>query len=252
MCSEGVQANIVFQFVYRSYRYFHHVRLQDVDRGNSHSCDPIPGSSKLHSIFAPDEHDPTKLLLRQLSCFCGPCLEEDFTHCEKKTYVHAWTVTKIQPRNVQFAATHMTADEEDNSWDYEYDGEGMADLVQPGDNFAVPAADNNDEGVSFYILQCQRPKHTVQHDFDCVWGGHFQAGDSVISGTYYQKWGRRDANNYVYLRNSREAFVDSSSVLACKFHMIPRNHRVKGGDAVYGVPEETVDVINTALEEMGG
>ena len=159
--------------------------MEDVDRGNSHLCDPIPGSSKLHSIFAPDELDPTKLLARHLSCFCGPCLEEDFGHCEKKSYVNVWTALKIQPRNVAFAATHMIPDEDDDNWDYEYDGEGMADLVQAGDNFAVLAADNNDEGVSFYVLQCQKPKHIVEQDFDCVWGEHFQAGDSVISGTYY-------------------------------------------------------------------
>ena len=145
----------------------------------------------------------------------------------------------------------MAANEDDdNSWEYEYDDNGMANLVQPGDNFDVPAAENNDEGVSYYVLQCQRPKHIVEHEFDCVWGGHFEAGDYVISGTYYQKWGRPTANNYVFLRNSTEAFVDASSVLACKFQMTPRRHRVQGNDNVYTLSDETVDVINTALEEM--
>jgi hypothetical protein len=48
----------------------------------------------------------------------------------------------------------MIREESSQSWDYEYDGETMADLVQPGDNFTVPAPVENDEGVSFYILQC--------------------------------------------------------------------------------------------------
>lgn len=129
--------------------------MQDVDRARTECCDSIPGSSKLHSIFAPDKRDPTKLLLRHLSCFCSPCLEEKFSECEKKTYVKAWTVTKIQPRNVVFAAALLIEKEEDDNWDYEYDGECMGDLVQPGDNFAVPATEDNDEGVSFYVLQCQ-------------------------------------------------------------------------------------------------
>lgn len=177
-------------------------------------------------------------------------MEENFVHCEKKAYVDPWTVTKIQPRNTSFAAAHLAEEDEDDAWDYEQDGECMGDIVQPGDNFAVPPEEGNDEGVSFYVLQCQQAKHIVEVDFQCIWGGQFQAGDSVISGKYYQKWGRQDSNNYVFLRNSREAFFDANSVLACKFQMIPRQYRVKGGDAVYNMPEETVDVINTALEEM--
>jgi hypothetical protein len=74
----------------------------------------------------------------------------------------------------------------------------------------------------------------------------------VLCGTYYQKWGRREAQNYVFLQNSRPAYIDCSLVLACKFQMIPRQHRVKGGDAVYTLLDETVDVINTALEEFQG
>ena len=149
-----------------------------------------------------------------------------------------------------FAAAVLAEEDDEETWEYEYDGECMEDLVQPGDNFAVPATEDNDEGVPFYILQCQQPKHILEFDLECVWGGKFQAGDAVISGKYYQKWGRRASNNYVFLHNSREAFLDANSVLACKFQMIPQQHRVKGGDAVYNVPEETVDVINTALEEQ--
>jgi hypothetical protein len=122
--------------------------------------------------------------------------------------------------------------------------------VQAGDNFAVSAPPYNDEGVSFYILQCQTLKHIVQEDFDCVWGVHFEAGDTMLCATYYQNWGRRETQNYVLLRNSRPAYIDCSLVLACKFQMIPWQHRVKGGDPVYTLLDETMDVINTALEEF--
>ena len=40
--------------------------------------------------------------------------------------------------------------------------------MQPGDNFAVLANEDNDEGVPFYILQCQQPKHIVELDFEYV------------------------------------------------------------------------------------
>ena len=125
----------------------------------------------MHSIFAPDQRDPTKLLLRDLSCFCGPCLDENSINCERKTYVKPWTVYKIQPRNVGFAAAVLAEEDDEETWEYEYDGECMEDLVQPGDNFAVPATEDNDEGVPFYILQCQQPKHILEFDLECVWGG---------------------------------------------------------------------------------
>lgn len=37
---------------------------------------------------------------------------------------------------------------------YGGDGETLADLLDPGDNFAVPAMPGNDEGVEFYLLSC--------------------------------------------------------------------------------------------------
>lgn len=124
----------------------------------------------------------------------------------------------------------------------------MADLVLLGDNFAVLAALDNDEGVSFYILQCQSPKHVLNETLECSWGGHFQVGDSILSGTYYQKWGCKDLQNYVYLHSSQVAHVDASTVPACKFQMTAKEHRVKGGHHVYTLLEETLNVVNSALD----
>lgn len=110
------------------------------------------GSSKLHFVLAPDRNDPTKLLVRELSYFCGPCLEQDFRHCGNKVYVKPWTALKIQAHAVGSALLADVLDDGEDIWDWEYSEEGMADLVQTGNNFAVPAAPDNDEGVSFYIL----------------------------------------------------------------------------------------------------
>jgi hypothetical protein len=224
--------------------------MAEVDRSHRHACDPIPGSSKLHSIYALDWYDPTKLLVRKLACFCVPCLEEKFSQYEKQAYIQQWKVLKIRPHSVEYAAVQRMPDEEEDNWDYEYDDAAMADLVQVGNNFAVPATPDNDEGVLFYILQCLEPKRVVKENFECPWGGRFEVGDHVISTTYYQKWGRRELQNYVFLRTSQPAHVDASIVLACKFQMIPRQHRVKGGDPVYTLPEETLDVINSVSEVL--
>ena len=161
-----------------------------------------------------------------------------------------WKAIKIPPRSTAVELIEDPLPEGEDPWDWEYSDEGMADLVQVGDNFVVPAAPGNDEGVSFYILQCQGPKRVLQENFQCTWGGQFQAGDSILPAIYYEKWGRRDLQNYVYLANSEVAHVDATSVLACKFQMTPRDHRVKGGHRVYTLPEETLDVINTALDTL--
>jgi hypothetical protein len=39
--------------------------------------------------------------------------------------------------------------------------------------------------MEFYVLQCQHAKFMVKEAFECVWGGKFDAGDSVVIGTYY-------------------------------------------------------------------
>jgi len=46
----------------------------------------------------------------------------------------------------------------------------MVGLLQIGDNFVVVAKEGNEEGVDFYILQCQQTKHVVQEPFTCAWG----------------------------------------------------------------------------------
>ena len=81
------------------------------------------------------------------------------------------------------------ADEgDDEGWNYTVD-DSLGDLVDIGDNFAIPAEEGNDEEVDFYILQCQRRKYVVMEQFCCVWGAVFQVGQAAIVGTYYQKSG---------------------------------------------------------------
>jgi hypothetical protein len=57
-------------------------------------------------------------------------------------------------------------------------------MLQTRDNFAILAIEKNVEGVDFFILQCQRPKHMVCESFACVWGCEFEVGDFVVAGTY--------------------------------------------------------------------
>jgi len=72
-----------------------------------------------------------------------------------------WKLMKIQPQlphTMDFVLPTMELEEGEDIWDWEYSGNDMANLVQAGNNFVVLAALDNDEGVPFYILQCQAPK----------------------------------------------------------------------------------------------
>ena len=113
----------------------------------------------------------------------------------------------------------------------------------------VPAEQPNEEGVDFYILQCQRRKYKLKAPLSCPWGAEFEAGDFVIEGTYYKKSGRGEYT-YTYLEKSVVAHVSSHLVLACKFRMKLAPYCLKGGDPVYKISSEVVDVVRHALAQM--
>jgi hypothetical protein len=54
----------------------------------------------------------------------------------------------------------------------------------------------------------------------------------------------------VYLSNLQFVCVDASIVLAYKFQMVPRQHRVKGGDPIYVLLDESLDVIHSTLDVL--
>jgi hypothetical protein len=124
----------------------------------------------------------------------------------------------------------------------------MSDLINVGYNFVVPIETDNKEDVDFYILQCQIPKFKVVDPFKYVWGCEFNASNYVIGGTYYQKW-RISSKSFVFLGESRIAYIDAHLICMCKFPMPPPHHRVKGDDSIYQLSNDTLVLISSALQE---
>ena len=56
---------------------------------------------------------------------------------------------------MDFYILPVELDEDEDIWDWEYNDDSMAGLVQPKDNFAIPAAPDNDEGVSFIFYNAK-------------------------------------------------------------------------------------------------
>jgi len=82
----------------------------------------------------------------------------------------------------------------------------------------------------------------------CPWGGNFDASEYVIEGTYYKKFSRGE-DTYQYLDKSVTAHVDAHLVQACKFNMKQASYRVKGGEPVYKISSEVLEVIHQSLRE---
>ena len=122
----------------------------------------------------------------------------------------------------------------------------IGDLVCVGDNFIILAESKNEDGVDYYILQCQRAKFVLQEPLTCPWGG-FSARNEVICAKYFKKYGRGD-KTYVFCDRAMDAHVDVHLVRACKFPMLLVAHRVKGSP-VYKITAESKRNCEDALRD---
>jgi hypothetical protein len=208
-------------------RTFWHIDLEDINRDDPWGCNTLPGSRSLHSVMGNSIGDPTCFLVRELSCFYLYCVEKDWANFDRKTHVKLWFVVRLRPHNAQRVIQQIDLQNDPDDWEFDGCTEAPGDLVEVGDNFAVPTPPGNEEGVEFFVLQCQRKKYEVQVDFEFPWGGEFKRGDFVVSGTYYKKFGRGD-NTYVYLDKAVVAHVDSHLIRACKISHDPSMSSSKG------------------------
>jgi hypothetical protein len=229
-------------------RHFQEIPVESIARTEPWNCDPIPGSRSFHSISSISAADSTKLMVRYFSCFCRACQLQAWDRCENPQHVTPWQLVKLKPHNTRLARNKMIQElERDDDSQYGGDVDDMIDILEIGDHFAVLAEDNNDEGVPYYILQCQRTKFVAGEDFECVWGNRFEVGDHVVEGIYFQNWGA-GSQNYVYLSGSCLAFIHSHLVKATKFPMILLDHRVKGDEPIYKLLDEHHSMISGSMQ----
>jgi hypothetical protein len=118
----------------------------DANRSTLHLCDHIPSSQKLHSIFGFSPTHPTMLLVRSLSCFYAPCIDQDWEKCEVTSHVPLQWPIKLQPKNIDFVQTLIETMEKPSACEQEANGEDMGFFVCVGDNFAILAKEGNNEG----------------------------------------------------------------------------------------------------------
>jgi hypothetical protein len=221
-------------------RYFHEVMKDDlvVARMEPWDCATIDDTRQLHSISLLSAADPTQLMVRDLSYICRSCLLQNWEHCLNSCHVLPWRLVKLRPRNTRVVRRVMIESvQNDDQSQFGGNEDTLSDGISIGDNFAVLADEGNDEGVPYYVLQCQRPKFLVHRAFECVWKNTFDVGQYAIEGFYYQRWGR-GSRNYVYLSGSHPAYLYLDFVKARRFPMVPTDHVVQGSEPTYTLLEE--------------
>jgi hypothetical protein len=107
----------------------HFCNVNLVDRSTLHLCNHIPSSQKLHSIFVFCFANPTKLLMRPLSCFYWHCVDQDWESCEATLHVPLWWPIKFQPKDTNFVHGQLEVVEELGAREHEDDKENLVVLV---------------------------------------------------------------------------------------------------------------------------
>jgi hypothetical protein len=229
------------------HRTFWLVEVDDVDREHEYMVDTIEGTRDLHSVQSVNRMEVNKLLKRNLACFCFACIDEKWGECINMAWCGDWKMEMLRPESVGYVQDTMKDAFNFELWDdFGTNGELLGACLELGDNFATPADEDNEEGVSFYLLACCTKPYIVQDAFICPWGEHFAAGDMVVQARYYQKYGT-GIDTYVFLKKSKIAHVHVGDIRAVKFPMVPAEHRVSGNDPVYkldgAVHERILDIL---------
>ncbi len=63
--------------------------------------------------------NPIKLLMRPLSCFYAPCVDQDWENYEVTLHVPLWRVIKLQPKDIHFLCGQLKAIEEPSVVEHE-------------------------------------------------------------------------------------------------------------------------------------
>ena len=65
------------------------------------------------------------------------------------------------------------------------DYDDLTDIIEIGDVFAVIAREDNDEGIDYYLLQCNSVKSKLVDSIVDDYNIDYSRGDIVVKGTYF-------------------------------------------------------------------
>jgi len=154
--------------------------ISSVDRSRQFTCRTVQGTQKLHSVSTFSSSPPT-IRIRGLACYCEYCMVGLFHDCTSKLYVLPWQLVTLYPDiedENQIEVSHVEPQ-------FMVDYDDLTDIMEIGDVFAVIAGEDNDEGVDYYLLQCNSIKSKLVDSIVDDYGIDYSRGDMVVKGTYF-------------------------------------------------------------------
>lgn len=213
-------------------RVFWLVSKDDVQRNLLWDCQPITGSRSLHCVDGYSTDNPCAVRLRTLSCFCDSCVSGHWRRCKNRQYIEEWKYVSIVPLpETEEADSDEDEDEEEGSNAvlampmgqdsnlaiYEGNPELLCEMLSVGDNFAVKAAEANED---FYLLKCTKAMYQTMRTQTDKWHNRIVRGGIVVEGLYYgQNEGKVDT--YTLLDQQAPVMIYSHLVRAIRFPMEP-------------------------------
>ncbi len=183
------------------------------------------------------KRDQTKLAIRDFSCFCAFCIDEDYERCISLHHARIWKVHFIVPLNPRYIQSVVEGVNKEDDWEHGGNGDEIVQSFDIGNNFVVNVALGNEEDYEFYVVCCEKPLFEVNVDgLISDWGNTFELGSIVVGGYYYQRRGQGnqgDGVSYVNLLDQGTAYFYPHLVHASKFVMPLVHHRVVGNILVH-------------------
>ena len=180
------------------------------------TCRIVQGTQKLHSISTFSSFPPA-ICIRALACYCNNCIVGLHSECAWKSHVSPWKIITLYPDmedDLQNEAIH-------NDPQFMVDYDDLTDLIKIGDVSTIIARENNEEGVEYYLLQCNSTKSKLLDNVLDDYGIDYSRGDMVVQGTYFVQVPSRAKRYLVFERFHLEktSIQFSHLVIGTKLHM---------------------------------
>ncbi len=145
---------------------FWHIKEIDVDCDNQWVVETLIGMCQIHCVASYSRRDPTKLAIKDFSCFCAFYINEDYERCTSLHHVGIWKVHFIVPLNLKYIQSVVKVTNEEDDWEHGGNGDEIIQSLKIGDNFVVNVALGNEEDREFYVACCEKTLFEV--NVDCL------------------------------------------------------------------------------------
>lgn len=223
-------------------RIFWEIPVGAVNRRKKWDCDPVKNCRNLHSFDGFSSKLSTLLQVRELSCFCPACIDDDSVNCQNEEWVGKYRlemVKGVKPSDVKAEVESIGVGER------EVEDGLLAECVQLGEWYACIAHLENTEKVDFYIYQCVQVLHIVKEDFVDEYKVSFKKGERVLKGQWFQPFPGSEVK-YVLNDNAAFSYQRPEEVIHIRFALTPVE--VQNGSRGRGARMYTLDY--DTLEEI--